>query len=48
MKILTISDEECLALWDYYMPGRLEGYDLIIACGDLKAKYLSMRLKKVI
>ena len=41
MKILTISDEECLALWDYYMPGRLEGYDLIIACGDLKAKYLS-------
>ena len=33
MKILTISDEECLALWDYYMPGRLEGYDLIIACG---------------
>ena len=35
MKILTISDEECLALWDYYMPGRLEGYDLIIACGEL-------------
>ena len=41
MKILTISDEECPALWDYYMPGRLDGYDLIISCGDLKAKYLS-------
>ena len=41
MKILTISDEECMALWDYYMPGRLDGYDLIISCGDLKAKYLS-------
>lgn len=41
MKILTISDEECLALWDYYAPGRLDGYDLIIACGDLNAKYLS-------
>ncbi|MBO7253023.1 MAG: metallophosphoesterase family protein [Oscillospiraceae bacterium] len=41
MKILTISDEECPALWDYYIPGRLDGYDLIIACGDLKAKYLS-------
>lgn len=41
MKILTISDEECLALWDYYTPGRLDGYDLIISCGDLKAKYLS-------
>ncbi len=41
MKILTISDEECPALWDYYIPGRLDGYDLIISCGDLKAKYLS-------
>ncbi len=41
MKILTISDEECPALWDYYMPGRLEGYDLIISCGDLNSKYLS-------
>ena len=41
MKILTISDEECPALWDYYIPGRLKGYDLIISCGDLNAKYLS-------
>lgn len=41
MKILTVSDEECLALWDYYTPGRLAQYDLILACGDLKAKYLS-------
>ena len=41
MKILTISDEECPALWDYYMPGRLDDYDLIISCGDLKARYLS-------
>ena len=41
MKILTISDEECPALWDYYIPGRLDDYDLIISCGDLKAKYLS-------
>ena len=41
MKILTISDEECAALWDYYMPGRLKEYDLIISCGDLKASYLS-------
>lgn len=41
MKILTISDEECAALWDYYTPGKLKEYDLIIACGDLKADYLS-------
>ena len=41
MKILTISDKECPFLWDYYVPGRLDGYDLIISCGDLSARYLS-------
>ncbi len=41
MKILAVSDEECTALWDYYVPGRLDGYDLIISCGDLKPEYLS-------
>ena len=41
MKILTIADEECDALWEYYVPGRLKEYDLIISCGDLKASYLS-------
>ena len=41
MKILTVSDEECPALWEYYVPGRLKDYDLIISCGDLKADYLS-------
>ena len=41
MKILTISDEECSALWDYYTPGKLKEYDLILSCGDLKARYLT-------
>lgn len=41
MKILAISDEECASLWDYYTPGKLREYDLIISCGDLKADYLS-------
>ncbi len=41
MKILAVSDEECKALWDYYVPGRLKEYDLILSCGDLKADYLS-------
>lgn len=41
MKILAISDEECPSLWDYYTPGKLSGYDLIISCGDLNASYLS-------
>lgn len=41
MKILAVSDEECPAFWDYYIPGRLKDYDLIISAGDLKASYLS-------
>ena len=41
MKILTVSDEESPALWDYYVPGRLADYDLILSCGDLKPEYLS-------
>ena len=41
MKILAVSDEEIPALWDYYVPGRLDDYDLIISCGDLRADYLS-------
>ncbi len=41
MKILTISDKECPALWDYYVPGRLADYDLILSSGDLSAQYLS-------
>ncbi|MBE6863593.1 MAG: metallophosphoesterase [Ruminococcus flavefaciens] len=40
MKIMILADEECKALWDYYMPERLEGIDLIVSCGDLKAEYL--------
>ena len=41
MRILVVSDEECPALWDHYRPGRLDGYDLILSAGDLKADYLS-------
>ncbi len=41
MKLLAVSDEECPALWDYYVKGRLADYDLILSCGDLKAEYLT-------
>lgn len=41
MKLLLVSDEEESALWDYYRPGKLDGYDLILSAGDLKADYLS-------
>ena len=41
MRILVVADEECKYFWDYYQPGRLKEYDLIVSCGDLKANYLS-------
>ena len=41
MKILAIADEELMEFWDYYVPGRLKEYDLILSAGDLKAAYLS-------
>lgn len=40
MRILAVSDIESPYLYDYYRPGKLAGYDLIIACGDLHAEYL--------
>lgn len=41
MRILAVSDEASPALWEHYAPGRLDEYDLILACGDLKAEYLT-------
>lgn len=41
MKILVLSDVESKGLWDYYQPGKLAGYDLILSCGDLSPHYLS-------
>ena len=41
MKLLLISDKESEYLWDYYQPGRLDGVDLILSCGDLSARYLT-------
>ena len=40
MKILAVADEECKALWDYFTPDKIEGVELIIACGDLSRHYL--------
>ena len=41
MKILALADEELMSFWDYYVPGRLKEYDLVLSSGDLKAAYLS-------
>ena len=41
MKILIVADETCPALWDYYRPGCLSQYGLILSGGDLNSNYLS-------
>lgn len=41
MKLLALADEESKSLWDYFVPEKLEGIDLIVACGDLNAHYVS-------
>lgn len=41
MKLLLVADKESPYYWDYFQPGRLDDIDLILACGDLKASYLS-------
>ncbi|MDO4466277.1 MAG: metallophosphoesterase [Bacillota bacterium] len=40
MRILTIADEEAKRFYDFYKPGMLDEYDLIISCGDLSRHYL--------
>lgn len=41
MRVLAVADEESKYLWDYYSPDKLAGIDLIIACGDLSASYVT-------
>ena len=41
MKLLLLSDKESSYLWDFYQPGRLSEYGLMLSCGDLNSNYLS-------
>ena len=40
MHLLLLADREEPYLWDYYQPGRLKDYDLILSAGDLNYNYL--------
>lgn len=40
MRILAISDEPSRYYYDFYHKGKLDEFDLIIACGDLDREYL--------
>lgn len=40
MRLLCVSDVAAKPYYDYYTPGKLDGFDLILACGDLAPSYL--------
>ncbi len=40
MRILAVADVESKFYYDFYTPGKLKDFDLIIACGDLDTEYL--------
>ena len=40
MRILAVSDIKSKYYYDFYAPGKLDAFDLILACGDLKREYL--------
>ena len=40
MRILAVADVESKYYYDYYTPGKLDEFDLILACGDLRREYL--------
>jgi len=40
MKILTVSDVTSDRFYEYFRPGMLDEFDLILSCGDLRPEYL--------
>ena len=40
MRILAVSDVAARYYYDFYTPGKLDEFDLILACGDLSPGYL--------
>lgn len=40
MRVLTVADVESRYYYDFFKPGRLDEFDLILACGDLRKEYL--------
>ena len=41
MRLLLLADMESPTYWDYFTRSKLDGIDLILSSGDLKAEYLS-------
>ncbi len=41
LRVLAVADEESRFIWDYFDRAVFQGVDVIVACGDLKASYLT-------
>jgi Icc-related predicted phosphoesterase len=44
LRILAVSDVESKYYYDYYTPGKLNEFDLILGCGDMERAYLEFLL----
>ena len=40
MRILAVADVPSDRFYEYYKPGKLDAFDLILSCGDLRPEYL--------
>ncbi len=47
MKVLAVSDVEDKLMYDFFKKERVEGVELIISCGDLRADYLDFLMTMV-
>lgn len=47
MKVLVVADVEDKMLYDFFRKDRVEGVELIVSCGDLKASYLDFLMTMV-
>ena len=47
MKLLAVSDEECISLWSKRVREIAQGVDVIVSCGDLRNEYLEFLLTMV-
>ena len=47
MRIMVVADVEDKRIYDYFKKERVEGVELIVSCGDLKANYLDFLVSMV-
>ena len=47
MRVLVVADVEDKRIYDYFKKERVEGVELIVSCGDLKANYLDFLVSMV-